>query len=81
MQSQNWIERAYFFCVLRVLWCITRLRWFWFHLHPDYIKFYMDANEAHFQNIRTGNIHSDCKVNFAKKRQNGTATRRSGGGA
>lgn len=40
---------------------LLRLRWAYFHIHPGYVKFYMDREhkEAHFQHLRTNSIHSD----------------------
>jgi hypothetical protein len=40
---------------------LVKMRWWYFHINPSYIKFYMDSEskEAHFQNIKTGQIHSN----------------------
>lgn len=42
---------------------LVHLRWAYFHIHPNYTKFYMDAGktEAHFQHKKTGHIHSNFK--------------------
>ena len=43
-----------------LLICYIKLRWAVLHVHPHYMKFSMstDSNECHFQNIKTGSIHS-----------------------
>ena len=40
---------------------IVKLRWFYFHVNPNYIKFYMnsESDEAHFQHRKTGQLHSN----------------------
>lgn len=40
---------------------LINLRWAYFHVSPRYIKFYMGggSDEAHFQHIKTGAIHSN----------------------
>ncbi len=55
------LVRLLFLCGL---WAIMRLRWFLLHLHPSCVKFYMDEarKEAHFQNVKTGVVHSDYKI-------------------
>ena len=43
-----------------LLVCYINLRWAVLHVHPHYIKFSMsnDSDECHFQNVKTGSIHS-----------------------
>ena len=40
---------------------LVKLRWAYFHIHPHYVKFWMDSErtEAHFQNVKDGSIHSN----------------------
>lgn len=40
---------------------LVKLRWMYFHVNPRYIKFYMGggSDEAHFQHVKTGEIHSN----------------------
>ena len=42
---------------------LLRVRWAYFHIHPSYIKFYVDEarTEAHFFHTKTNSIHSDYK--------------------
>lgn len=42
---------------------LIKLRWAYFHLHPNYIKFYVTKEKSHFQNIKTGKLHSDLVFN------------------
>ena len=39
----------------------VKCRWAYFHIHPGFVKFYVgpENEEAHFQNIRTGELHSN----------------------
>lgn len=41
-----------------------KLRWLYFHVNPNYIKFGMGggSNEYHFQNIKKNTIHSNYEV-------------------
>jgi hypothetical protein len=39
-----------------------KIRWGYFHINPRYAKFYMDK-EPHFQNLKTGEVVSDYKIN------------------
>lgn len=43
-----------------ILKVLINLRWAYFHIHPSYIKFYVDENktEAHFQHRKYGTLHS-----------------------
>lgn len=41
---------------------ILKLRWMYFHIHPHYLKFHMGGGEYHFQNLKTGNIHSQWVI-------------------
>ena len=41
-----------------------KIRWAYFHVSPRYIKFYMTDTEAHFQNAKTGAIHSQVIIQF-----------------
>jgi len=43
---------------------VLKLRWWYFHLCPWYCKFSVEGNEYHFQNTRTGVIHSQIIINF-----------------
>jgi len=38
-----------------------KVRWWYFHISPMYIKFYMssESDEAHFQHRKTGQLHSN----------------------
>lgn len=45
-----------------ILAFLLRIRWAYFHVNPNYIKFYMTEDEAHFQHSKTGLIHSDFKL-------------------
>lgn len=40
---------------------LVKIRWVYFHLNPNYMKFYMDASrtEAHFQHRKTGQLYSN----------------------
>ena len=40
---------------------LVNIRWAYFHVNPNYIKFYMssESNEAHFQHRKTGQLHSN----------------------
>jgi hypothetical protein len=40
---------------------ILKLRWAYFHINPNYIKFHMGrgSNQAHFQHVKDGSIHSN----------------------
>lgn len=40
---------------------LVKLRWAYFHVSPSYIKFYVsnDSDEAHFQHVKNGSIHSN----------------------
>ena len=43
---------------------IVHARWAYFHIHPDFVKFSISANgdvETHFQDVKTGEIHSNLK--------------------
>lgn len=44
-----------------IIMFLVKLRWAYFHVHPNYIKFYMGggSDEAHFQHRKTGAIHSN----------------------
>lgn len=48
-----------------IIMTLVKLRWIYFHIHPSYVKFYVDSacTEAHFQNIKTGVIHSNYTWN------------------
>lgn len=43
-----------------------KIRWWYFHLMPRYVKFYMsnESEECHFQNVKTGTIHSQVIIEF-----------------
>lgn len=45
---------------------VINIRWWYFHISPRYIKFYMDSEctEAHFQHTKTGQLHSQVVINF-----------------
>jgi len=47
-----------------VLICFIKLRWWYFHLCPWYMKFSMEGTEFHFQNMRTNTIHSQLILKF-----------------
>lgn len=53
---------------LYVLKILMLIRWTYFHVNPNYIKFYMgiDGTEAHFQRKKLGTIHSNYEINFKK---------------
>ena len=42
----------------------VKIRWWYFHINPNYIKFYMssESDEAHFQHRKTGLLHSNYVV-------------------
>jgi hypothetical protein len=44
-----------------LLKAFIKIRWWYFHISPNYIKFYMssESDEAHFQHRKTGQIHSN----------------------
>jgi hypothetical protein len=44
-----------------IVMSLVNLRWAYFHINPNYMKFYMDSErkEAHFQHRKTGAIHSN----------------------
>lgn len=46
---------------------IVNIRWFYFHISPMYVKFYMDSErtEAHFQHIKTGQLH--CNYSWSEE--------------
>ena len=44
---------------LIMLYFFLKIRWAYFHLHPNYIKFYMAPDEAHFQHVHSGTIYSN----------------------
>lgn len=48
------------FCLFVAL--LLRLRWGYFHIHPNYMKFLVGEKESHFQNIKTGCIVSDYSI-------------------
>ncbi len=43
---------------------VLKIRWWYFHINPNFIKFYMDSSrsEAHFQHIKTGELHCNYAV-------------------
>lgn len=47
---------------------IFKVRWWYFHVNPNYIKFGMGcgSNEYHFQNLKTGGLHSNYVVTDSK---------------
>jgi len=49
-----------------LLIAFLKLRWWYFHLMPRYVKFYMDDTykECHFQNVKTGAVHSQIIIEF-----------------
>lgn len=49
-----------------LLWLILRLRWAYFHVNPNYVKFKMSPTEFHFWNKRTNSIHSDIIILWRK---------------
>lgn len=42
-----------------IIMFFVKLRWAYFHVSPSYIKFTMSGSEYHFQNVKTGEIHSN----------------------
>ncbi len=41
---------------------LLKIRWFYFHISPSYVKFYGALGEEYyFQNIKTGEIVCDFK--------------------
>lgn len=61
--------RSFFdWVVVYTLYVFLRIRWIYFHIHPNYIKFYMDEKEAHFQNTKTGEVHSNITIHLVDGR-------------
>ncbi|CAM0088503.1 hypothetical protein VPHK567_0243 [Vibrio phage K567] len=48
-----------------ILWLFIQARWAYFHISPSYKKFYMIADEAHFQHLKRGTIHSNLSLRDA----------------
>jgi len=44
-----------------IIMFFVNLRWAYFHVHPSYVKFWMDSEhtEAHFQHVKRGTLHSN----------------------
>lgn len=42
-----------------IIMLMVKFRWAYFHMSPNYIKFYMTMDECHFQHRNTGVIHSN----------------------
>jgi len=47
-----------------ILLCALKLRWWYFHLCPWYVKFSIEGTEFHFQNLRDNTIHSQVTIEF-----------------
>lgn len=47
-----------------MLICFLKLRWAYFHVHPSYYKFSIEGTEFHFQNVKTGTLHSQITIEF-----------------
>ncbi len=50
------------FFMIALFYLLLRTRWIYFHLHPNYIKFYMSESESYFQHKNNGRLHSDIRI-------------------
>jgi hypothetical protein len=42
---------------------LVNLRWVYFHINPNYIKFSIEGTEFHFQHKKTGHIYCNYTWN------------------
>jgi len=47
-----------------VIYLVLRVRWIYFHLHPNWNKFWMTEKEAHFIHKYTGELVSDVRMHL-----------------
>jgi len=50
------------FFIVALLYLLLRTRWLYFHLHPNYIKFFISDSESHFQHKINGRLHSNIRI-------------------
>jgi hypothetical protein len=50
--------------IVIILLCFLKLRWWYFHICPWYVKFSIEGTEYYFQNLKTNTIHSQITPIF-----------------